>query len=1384
MKSLKKNLSFLGIFVFCLLSAGAAFADETYQFEKMWPTLPQPWYFFKPFGIAVDNTGNVYVSDTFNYRIQKFGQNGEFIKKWGVDSAPYGITVDQNGDLYVIKGDISEIEKFTADGDSLFKWGINGYHNGEFKELGLKSMGITTHGNLVYVADSGNNRVQIFDSKGKFVKSFGNTDILKTPLSVVVDNNGDIYVSDNGKRIQKFNSDGGFIRDWNLDFIAGGITLDKDGNIYATNGESCILQKIKPDGTISSLCGGCGSKNGNLYSGFGFSISSDGKIYVADKNNDRVQKFEPDGTFISAWQSYGNGNGEFYFPGDWKSNGIATDSKGNVYVSDTDNHRIQKFDMEGNYIKKTGRYGTGDGEFKSPSGIAMDSHNNIYVVDFENNRIQKFDSELNFLKKWGSKGTSERYFDWISGIASDKSDNIYVADTGNKRIQKFTSDGIFITKWDVNMTGSLGSIAVNKITNEIYAVEKVSGYTIQRYDLAGTFLGSWFFEAWAGVGIATDDAGNVYMNQAYNSGDIRKFTSGGTLITSFSGFGSDPGQIHVPRSLCVGNNGKVYVADSGNNRIQIFRRNSPTTPTVPAELKLNSVYPVVGELGKELKVTLTGAGFDYNTRVTMSPNNGIVKKIGYYYKDGEALDIAVSDGIAYIANNFFGLTLIDVRNPSSPYFIGFVDTTGYASGIAVSGNYVYVADGGGFRVIDVSIPSRPIIVGSLEIPGAVSVKVIGDKAYVTYDALSQQVSPSLKIIDVSDPKVPKIIGAANFGDVGGRAYGVTVVGNKAYVTDGINLQIIDVTNPSALTFLGSANTSGFATGIVVVGNTAYVANGKSGDGKSGLRIIDVSNPVRPAYLGFIETPANARNVTVNGNIAYVSVVSDAGSSGSLQIIDVSIPSSPIRVGSADTGDQCWNAAVVGNNVYLATGRSGLSVYDLSQLLPVEVIPDTVISTSISVTFPSPKTAGNYTVRVFNQTESVQMVGAVTFLEQGGYQEQQKRKAIIVAGGGNYSMNSLWNATKKNTDYAYNALIFQGYSRENIYYLSADSIFLSTDRFASKKNMEYTIRTWAQDASDLLIYIVDHGGDGTFRINENEKLYASELAGWLDSVQQIIPGNIILVYDACQSGSFINSLKGKRRIIVTSASAGEPAVFASDGTLSFSWLFWSQIYSGSKFYNAFANSQNSMNLINSQHSLIDADPAIPLPIKLGQERAFAADYPTIGSVSPPQTLTDQTSALIYAENVIDADGISRVWAAITPPDISYSPDIPIIYLPIAELKPVGNNRYETTYAGFTAKGTYKIAIFATDIANFTSIPEQKCITYVQTQDIQVVVKKGDITGDNQVNLTDVISALQVLAGLNPSGVRSDYSSSGADVNGDNSVGMEEVIYILQVVSGLR
>ncbi|MBC8417567.1 MAG: SMP-30/gluconolactonase/LRE family protein [Desulfobacterales bacterium] len=359
--------------------------------------------------------------------------------------------------------------------------------------------------------------------------------------------------------------------------------------------------------------------------------------------------------------------------------------------------------------------------------------------------------------------------------------------------------------------------------------------------------------------------------------------------------------------------------------------------------------------------------------------------------------------------------------------------------------------------------------------------------------------------------------------------------------------------------------------------------------------------------------------------------------------------------------------------------------------------------------------GNHRIQVFSKEDSP--VSGIT-------------KAIIVAGGGPYAGNNIWDATEMCANFAYRVLTYQGYTKDTIYYLSSDTDLDldgngkldDVDADATNANLQSAIQTWAKDADNLFICMIDHGGDGTFRMGATEILQATDLDTWLDALQQNISGTVTVVYDACESGSFLPLLlppEGKQRVLVTSTASDQESIFVANGTISFSFFFWGHMFNGDSFYDSFVNANGSVGATYSQAPQIDVngngignekqDKELAKLIKIGNETKTGGDIPVIGSVSPAQTLTGETSALIYAENVIDANGISRVWAVITPPGYSGgSSDNPVTDLPTMDLISVGNNRYEGTYSNFTTAGTYNIAIFAMDRKGVLSLPVQTTV----------------------------------------------------------------------------
>ena len=133
--------------------------------------------------------------------------------------------------------------------------------------------------------------------------------------------------------------------------------------------------------------------------------------------------------------------------------GIAVDSQENIYVSDEGIHRISVWNSEGDFLRKWGELGSGDGQLDRPAGIAFSLDEDLYVVDSMNHRVQKFTNEGDFLMTWGSFGDAEGEFNMPWGVAVDADGDVYISDWRNDRIQKFTSDGEFIFSFGKSGTG-------------------------------------------------------------------------------------------------------------------------------------------------------------------------------------------------------------------------------------------------------------------------------------------------------------------------------------------------------------------------------------------------------------------------------------------------------------------------------------------------------------------------------------------------------------------------------------------------------------------------------------------------------------------------------------------------------------------------------------------------------------------------------------------------------------------------------------------------------------------------------------------------------------------------------------------------------------------
>jgi streptogramin lyase len=347
------------------------------------------------------------------------------------------------------------------------------------------------------------------------------------------------------------------------------VAVDHSDDIYVGDRYD-FVQKFSPGSAGSFLLsfGGEGTTNGKFETVGGIVADSGNNIYISDTNNNRVQKFDANGNYLMQWGSMGSADGKFHQP-----TTITCDSTDNIYVFDSLNYRVEKFDSNGTFLTKWGSSGTGDGKFGSASGMAVDSSNNIYVLDSSNHRVQEFTSTGDFLAKWGS-------FLYPASIVIDSSNYVYVSDLDDS-IQKFNTSGVLQTKWGTSgNNGADGTFRflflysaglARDSANRIYTSDYL-GNRVQVFDTSGNFLwqvgseGTGNGQMNAAVGMTVDSQGNIYVVEGYGH-RVQKFDASGNFLAKWGSYGSADGQLEYPMDIAEDSQGNFYVDDQGNARI-------------------------------------------------------------------------------------------------------------------------------------------------------------------------------------------------------------------------------------------------------------------------------------------------------------------------------------------------------------------------------------------------------------------------------------------------------------------------------------------------------------------------------------------------------------------------------------------------------------------------------------------------------------------------------------------------------------------------------------------------------------------------------------------------------------------------------------------------
>ncbi|NQU06254.1 MAG: T9SS type A sorting domain-containing protein [Calditrichaeota bacterium] len=385
------------------------------------------------------------------------------------------------------------------------------------------------------------------------------------------------------------------------------------------------------------------------------------------------------------------------------------------------------------------------------------------------------------------------------------------------------------------------------------------------------------------------------------------------------GVGHYDNNLEYAKSIFISGN-YAYVVDS-HNGFQVIDISDPTSPNeigflISEAYRFENIY-VNGD--HAYMTVYEGGALGYLQIVDISnPENP--ELVGIYDSPGRIMGTFVLGDHAYIAASSGGFRVIDVSDPENPEEIGDFDTEGAAVSVFVSGDYAYVGfQRSGLCVIDISDPTNMSQVGGCDGLYAADIVVSEDNAFVVNQ-------DGFRVVDISDPREPNVIGAYY---IDGYSRNLFVSGNYAFVPGlysderfWVNrgfLYVIDISNPTDPDDAGLYYTLSDARDVFVSGDFVFVAAGYGG-----LSIVDISEPGNLREAGCLVIEGYTCGVFVSGGYAYM-----AGGESGLRVIDVSDPTSPDDLGSFNTQGWCRNVFISENIAYVADKREGLRLIDVS-----------------------------------------------------------------------------------------------------------------------------------------------------------------------------------------------------------------------------------------------------------------------------------------------------------------------------------------------------------------------------------------------------------------------------------------------------------------------
>ncbi len=586
----------------------------------------------RPYGLAADAAGNLYIADFGNGRVRRVGPDGTIRTVAGGGSAqavvggeataarllgPRNVALDAAGNLLISDFLDHRVYQVTLGGriQALAGTGAPGLGgNGGpalYAQLNYPAGLAVDRAGVLYIADSGNRRVRRL--AGGVLSTLAIPSALELPTGVALDVAGNLYVAD-GARIVRLAAAGGASV---FNTAAREAAVDPAGNLYIASGGPQILRRAA-NGSLSVAAGatvepqfwgdGGPAVSARLQSPQGLALGPDGALWIADTGNGRVRRVSTEGLiFTAAGAGRGGLVGEAIAAATARllaPAAVALDAAGNLWLADSQAARVRRV-SSGGWITTaagTGQAGyNGDGfgtlcQLNLPSGLAADAAGNVYIADTNNHRVRKLtpDGVLTTVAGRGIRGYQgdgspavEALLDSPAGLAVDGEGNLYVADRMNHAVRKVTPSGVILTVAGTGLPGFSGD-----------------GGPARQARLNHP------------MGVAVDRQGNLYIADTQNH-RLRKVTPDGVINTiagdGVPGFEGDGGpaaqaRLRFPAAVAADAQGNLFVADQDNHRVRCLTPALEAAVSEPARVSVvNAASLLPGPVAPGQIVSILGA---------------------------------------------------------------------------------------------------------------------------------------------------------------------------------------------------------------------------------------------------------------------------------------------------------------------------------------------------------------------------------------------------------------------------------------------------------------------------------------------------------------------------------------------------------------------------------------------------------------------------------------------------------------------------------------------------------------------------------------------------------------------------------------------------------